>query len=60
MILTKAQVKQLTDIFKQNKIVDEVKLREEGTTGIGQNMYAQYVDIDGTTCDIDITDYESW
>lgn len=60
MILNKEQVKQLRAVFKQNKDVEEVILREEGKTGIGVNLYADYVKFSGEHVRIDITDYDRW
>lgn len=58
--LNRNQMKQLRKIFKDNKVVEEVTLREESTTGIGPNLYADYVTSEGEHNRVDITDYASW
>lgn len=60
MILTKTQVKQIRRIFNENKDVGYVRLIEEGKTGIGMNMYAEYENSEGERDRVDITDYENW
>ena len=58
--LNRNQMKQLRKIFKDNKDVEEVVLREESTTGIGPNLYADYVKPDNQPVRVDISDYASW
>ena len=60
MILNRKQVKQLRRIFKENKEVDLVTLVREGKSGIGENIYADYISDALEDIRIDITDYSSW
>ena len=58
--LNRNQMRQLRKIFKDNPDVEEVVLREESTTGIGPNLYADFVKPDGDRHRVDISDYASW
>lgn len=58
--LNRNQMKQLRKIFKDNPDVAEVVLREESKTGIGPNLYADFVKHDGEHHRVDISDYASW
>ena len=58
--LNRNQMKQLRKIFKDNKDVEEVVLREESKTGIGPNLYADFVTGTGQHIREDISDYASW
>jgi hypothetical protein len=60
MILTRKQIKQLREIFKEDKGLRVVNVREDGDNGIGPVIYVEYVDINSERQDIDITDYENW
>jgi hypothetical protein len=58
--LNRNQMKQLRKIFKDNPDVAEVVLREESKTGIGPNLYADFVKQGGGHHRVDISDYASW
>lgn len=58
--LNRNQMKQLRKIFKDNPDVEEVVLREESKTGIGPNLYADFVKPNGERHRVDISDYDSW
>ena len=58
--LNRNQMKQLKRIFRDNKEVEEVMLIEESKSGIGPNLYADYVNPDGERVRVDISDYASW
>ena len=61
MILTKTQVKMLAAFFRKNEVkLNRVVIVESATSGIGSNMYARYVDMDGTEGELDISAYEEW
>lgn len=53
-------MKQLRKIFKDNKEVEEVMLNKESKSGIGPNLYADYVNSDSEQVRVDISDYASW
>ena len=58
--LNRNQMKQLRKIFKDTPDVAEVVLREESKTGIGPNLYADFVKPGGEHHRVDISDYASW
>ena len=60
MILTREQIKQLRKIFKDDKGLDWMEIREEGDSGIGTNLFATYINKQHEKVDVDITDYENW
>ena len=60
ILLNRNQIKQLRQIVKDNKDVGEVYLVEEGNSGIGRNIYADYVKSSGEKIRVDLTDYASW
>lgn len=54
IILTRKQAQDIWKIFKNHKDLDQVKLIETNTTGIGANMHIEYVAVE------DITDVSNW
>lgn len=60
MILTRAQVKQLRKIFKDDKGLEFMELKESGDNGIGIGIHAIYINSHQEQTEIDITDYENW
>jgi hypothetical protein len=60
ILLNRNQMKQLRKIFKDNKEVEEVMLNKESKSGIGPNLYADYVNSDREPVRVDISDYASW
>jgi hypothetical protein len=53
-------MKQLRKIFKDNPDIEEVALRQESKSGIGPNLYADFVKPGGEHHRVDISDYASW
>ena len=60
ILLNRNQMKQLRKIFKDNKEVEEVMLNKESKSGIGPNLYADYVNSGSERVRVDISDYASW
>lgn len=57
IIINRKQFEQIKEVFEKQDI-DEIVLREESTSGIGPNVYIEYVP--SSPVKVDITDYASW
>lgn len=55
--INRKQFEQIKEVFEQQDI-DEIVIREENTSGIGPNIYFEY--IPNSPIKVDITDYASW
>lgn len=60
MILNRKQIQRLDLLFEQNSALAQVNLVEESKSGIGVNLYAEYISPDDSVTRIDITNYDLW